>query len=107
MTQAEFLNASETHGQHGYRLLSKSEPFTVTANEASTLFSQITETLGIRKKKEPGLTFHDSRATACTHLARKMDVLTLSKISRHRDLNVLRRKYCRETAEQISTRLGA
>ena len=51
MTQAEFLNASETHGQHGYRLLSKSEPFTVTANEASTLFSQVTETLGIRKKK--------------------------------------------------------
>lgn len=57
--------------------------------------------------KITGLTFHDSRATACTHLARKMDVLTLSKISRHRDLNVLRRKYCRETAEQISTRLGA
>ena len=93
--------------RHGLRLLSKSEPFTVSANEASTLFSDVTETLGIRKKKVSGLTFHDSRATACTHLARKVDVLTLSKISRHRDLNILRRKYYRETAEQISTRLGA
>ncbi len=66
MTQAEFLNASETHGQHGYRLLSKSEPFTVTANEASTLFSQVTETLGIRKKKEPGLTFHSRMVRGAT-----------------------------------------
>lgn len=91
--------------RHGVRLLSRCPPFTVSANEASTLFSQITETLGIRKKGQPGLTFHDSRATACTHLARKVDVLTLSKISRHRDINILRRKYYRETAEQIAARL--
>lgn len=92
--------------RHGRRLLAASEPFTVGANEASTLFSDMTEQLGIRKKgHRGGLTFHDSRATALTHLSRKVDVLTLSKISRHRDINVLRRKYYRETAEQIAARL--
>jgi integrase len=92
--------------RQGVRLLSKSEPFIVGANEASALFSEITETLGIRRKGEKGgLTFHDSRATCLTHLARKVDVLTLSKISRHRDINILRNKYYRETAEQIAARL--
>lgn len=92
--------------RHGRRLLAKSEPFMVGANEASVLFSDMTEQIGIRTKgKKGGLTFHDSRATALTHLSRKVDVLTLSKISRHRDINVLRRKYYRETAEQIAARL--
>jgi integrase len=91
--------------RHGIRLLANCPPFTVSANEASTLFSGMTETLGIRKKGEPGLTFHDSRATFCTHMARKVDVLTLSNISRHRDINILRRKYYRETAEQIAARI--
>lgn len=98
--------------RHGMRLLSKCPPFTVSANEASVLFSDITDKLGIRQKakkgqpRQSGLTFHDSRATACTHLARKVDVLTLSKITRHRDINLLRRKYYRESAEQISARLA-
>jgi hypothetical protein len=92
--------------RHGVRLLSKSAPFTVGANEASALFSDITEKLGIREKgQKGGLTFHDTRATALTHLSRKVDVLTLSRISRHRDINILRRKYYRETAEQIAARL--
>lgn len=92
--------------RHGRRLLASRPEFTVGANEASTLFSEMTEQIGIRQKgKKGGLTFHDSRATALTHLSRKVDVLTLSKISRHRDINVLRRKYYRESAEQIAARL--
>lgn len=91
--------------RHGVRLLAACPPFTANANEISALFSDITMQLGIRIEGEDGLTFHDSRATALTHLARKVDVLTLSKISRHRDINILRRKYYRETAEQIAARL--
>jgi integrase len=91
--------------RHGVRLLSACGPFTVGPNEASTLFSEVTEKLGIRKKKQRGLTFHDSRATFATHMARKVDVLTLAAITRHRDINILRRKYYRETAEQIAARL--
>jgi integrase len=90
--------------RHGLRLLS-GKAFTVSANEASVLFSDVTAMLGIRQKHQPGLTFHDSRATFCTYMARKLDVLTLASISRHRDINTLRRKYYRETAEQIAARI--
>lgn len=50
------------------------------------------------------LTFHDSRAFALTMLARKVDILTLSRISQHKDLKMLMR-YFRESAENIAQRL--
>lgn len=50
------------------------------------------------------LTFHDSRAFALTMLARKVDILTLSRISQHKDLSMLQRYY-RERAESIAARL--
>lgn len=51
------------------------------------------------------LHFHDSRATAITRLAKKVDILTLARISGHRDLRMLQ-IYYRETAEDIAKRLG-
>lgn len=75
--------------------------FTVGANEASTLFSKlIRHQLGIDH-----LTFHDTRATALTLLARRVDVMTLARISGHRDLKMLFNTYYRESAEQISSRI--
>jgi len=50
------------------------------------------------------VTFHDSRAFALTMLARRVDILTLSRISQHKDLKMLQRYY-RETPEQIARRL--
>lgn len=50
------------------------------------------------------LTFHDSRAFALTMMARKVDILTLSRISQHKDLSMLQRYY-RETPESIAQRL--
>ena len=76
------------------------ETFTVGANEASTLFSRLTRQLLIK-----GLTFHDTRATALTLLSRRVDVMTLARISRHKDLKILLNTYYRETAEQISARI--
>lgn len=90
--------------RHGIRLLS-GPPFTVGANEASVLFSQVCQACGVRERGKDGATFHDARATALTLLARKVDVLTLSRISRHRDINILQRKYYRESAEEIAARL--
>jgi hypothetical protein len=52
-----------------------------------------------------GLEFRDSRATALTLMARKMDILTLARISRHKNLDLLRSTYYRETAEEIAARL--
>lgn len=88
--------------RQGRKLLEKSKPFTVGPDEGSNLFADLCADLLIE-----GLTFHDARATALTHMARRMDVMTLARISRHKDLRILMNTYYRETAEQISTRLGA
>lgn len=55
----------------------------------------------------PDLHFHDMRATALTHLARRVDVMTLARISGHRDLSMLLGTYYRETPEQIAARLAS
>lgn len=52
-----------------------------------------------------GLTYHDSRAAALTMLSRKVDVMTLAKISGYRDLRILMNTYYRETAADIAKRL--
>lgn len=75
-------------------------PFTVGPNEGSVLFSKLCRELLIE-----GLTFHDARATALTHLARKVDVLTLAKISRHKDVSLLSNVYYRERPEDIAARI--
>lgn len=74
--------------------------FTVGPNEASVLFTKLRRQLLL-----DDLTFHDTRATALTLLARRVDVMTLARISRHKDLSMLLNVYYRETAEQISARL--
>jgi integrase len=91
--------------RHGARLLASCPPFAVGPNEASVLFTQACQACGVREKGKDGATFHDARATALTLLARKVDVMTLSRISRHRDISLLTRVYYRESAEQIAARL--
>lgn len=76
------------------------QAFTVGANEASSLFSSLCRELLI-----DGLTFHDARATALTLLSRRMDVMTLARISRHKDLKILLSTYYRESAEDIAARI--
>jgi integrase len=51
-----------------------------------------------------GFTFHDSRATALTLLSRKVDILTLQRISGHRNINALA-VYYRESSASIAARL--
>ena len=74
--------------------------FTVGANEASTLFSKLVSQLLLGD-----LHFHDARATALTLLSRRVDVMTLARISRHKDLKVLMSTYYRETADEIAQRI--
>ena len=73
--------------------------FTIKATDLDALF---------RKARDAtmagDLTFHDGRAFALTMLARKFDILTLSRISQHKDLKMLMRYY-RETPEQIAARM--
>lgn len=80
-------------------------PWQVEANELSVLFHKAAVACGVRVPKADGPTFHDARATALTHMARRMPVEQLQRISRHRDINVLTRTYYRITNEQIAARL--
>lgn len=51
-----------------------------------------------------GLNFHDSRATFATRAAKKMDVLSLARLTGHRDLKMLQRYY-REPVEELAKKL--
>jgi len=52
-----------------------------------------------------GLHFHDGRAYGLTMMSRKVDVMTLAKISGHKDLRILMNTYYRESAADIAKRL--
>jgi len=84
-------------GRIAHKMLVKQKPFTVDANEGSVLFSKLCRELLIT-----GLTFHDTRATALTHLAKKVPVEVLAKISRHKDISLLVNVYYRPKASDIS-----
>ncbi len=86
-------------GRLAAKLLNR-PPFVVGANEASNLFRKLTHQLMI-----DGLTFRDTRATALTHLSRKVHVLTLARISGHRNSEMLNKVYYRESPEQIAARI--
>ena len=52
-----------------------------------------------------GLTFHDRRHAAITRLAKKLNVLDLTRIVGHRDLRMLQ-VYYNESAKDIAAKLG-
>lgn len=81
----------------------KEHLFPVSGQVRDQLFRRARDSAGIK-----GLTFHDSRATALTRLAKLpgMDVMRLAKISGHRDIKTLAAVYFRESAEDIAKLLG-
>ena len=84
-------------GRIAHKMLINQPSFAVDANEGSVLFSKLCRELLIE-----GLTFHDTRATALTHLAKKVPVEVLAKISRHKDISLLVNVYYRPKASDIS-----
>lgn len=74
--------------------------FTLSSSVLDVLFRRARDQLMIED-----LHFHDSRAEALTLLSRKVDVMTLAKISGHRDLRILQNTYYRETADEIAARI--
>lgn len=87
--------------KQAYRLmLTMPKSFETRPDRASTLFCQLLSNLLIKD-----LQFRDARATALTLMARRMDVLTLARVSRHKDLKLLIKCYYRESVDAISRRL--
>jgi integrase len=74
--------------------------FTISSAVLDALFRKARDRLLIED-----MHFHDTRAEALTRLARKVDVLTLARISGHKDLRILQNAYYRETAAEIAARL--
>lgn len=74
--------------------------FTVESGSLDALFRKARKRCGIED-----LHFHDMRAEALTRLSKKVDVLTLARISGHRDIKMLM-VYYRESADDIAARLG-
>ena len=85
-----------------HKALPESDPaFGLTSVQLDAIWRKVRD-----KAAADGLRFHDSRGEALTRLARKVDVLTLARISGHRDVNLLLRVYYRETSADIAKRLG-
>ena len=74
---------------------------TISSDSLSAQFRAVTSALCIAD-----LHFHDSRGCALTHLSRRVDPMTLARISGHRDLNIILRTYFRTTEEEIAARLA-
>jgi integrase len=75
--------------------------FTVDATSRDALFRKARDALLIQD-----LTFHDAKAEILTRLAKKVDILTLSKISGNKDLRILRDTYYRETESEVAHRVA-
>ena len=74
--------------------------FDITDDQRDALFSKAKKKAGIT-----GLHFHDTRANACTKLAKQIDILSLAKMIGHKNINQLQ-VYYRDTAEEIAKRLS-
>lgn len=79
----------------------REELLSITGASLDAQFRKVTGGLMIEN-----LTFHDSRATALTHMARKLDVMELARVSGHRDIKILYRAYYRVTPQQIADKLA-
>jgi integrase len=73
--------------------------FRLQTSQVDALFRKARDRCGI-----VDLHFHDSRATAITRLARKLDILSLARMIGHRDIKMLQ-IYYRESAEDLAERL--
>ncbi len=84
--------AAEAAGRDAY--------WTISDASRDTLYRKLRDRVMVE-----GLRFHDLRATALTWLSKRVDVMTLARISGHVDINELFNTYYRETAEDIAARL--
>ncbi len=73
--------------------------FGLTSQQLDALWRKLRDRAGVE-----GLTFHDSRAFGTGNLSKKVDVLSLARITGHRDIKMLM-VYYRETAADLAKRL--
>jgi integrase len=74
--------------------------FPIALGTADTLFRKARDKVGLQS-----INFHDSRREGTTRLAAKVYVLTLAKITGHKDVNLLLRVYYAPRMEDVAARL--
>lgn len=82
------------------RGLDSDRPFPISAASLSVTFRKIVAEAGLAGQ----FTFHDSRASAITRLAHRLEIYDLARVTGHKDLRQLQ-KYYRATAADIARRL--
>ena len=82
------------------KLIALCPKYTIDSASLDALFRKARKKAGLS-----GFTFHDSRATALTRMAKTLDVMTLAKVSGHRDVSMLLNTYYRVKPEDIAKRL--
>jgi integrase len=82
------------------KLIALCPKYTIDSASLDALFRKARKKAGL-----DGFTFHDSRATALTRMAKTLDVMTLAKVSGHRDVSMLLNTYYRIKPEEIAKRL--
>lgn len=83
--------------KQGARLCKSVKGWTINSASLDALFRKARDNTLVGN-----LRFHDARATALTILAKRVDVLVLSRISRHKNLKMLSEVYYRATASEIA-----
>lgn len=74
--------------------------FSLTDASRDALFRKIRDRATVT-----GVDFHSARRTALTRLSKKFDVLTLAKISGHKDIRILLKHYYAPSIEGLAARL--
>ncbi|MEE3608150.1 tyrosine-type recombinase/integrase [Avibacterium paragallinarum] len=77
--------------------------FQLNAASLDAIFRQLKERAGLA---DADLHFHDTRREALSRLSKKVEVLTLAKISGHRDLKILLNTYYAPDMAEIADLLG-
>ncbi|SMB82333.1 Site-specific recombinase XerD [Pasteurella testudinis DSM 23072] len=77
--------------------------FRMTAGTLDSTFRDLKELAGL---DDVNLHFHDSRREALSRLAKKVEVMTLAKISGHRDIKILLNTYYAPDMSEVAKSLG-
>lgn len=79
--------------------------FGLDARVLDTLFRRARDTAAQNYPDLASVHFHDSRRTATIALAKKLDVMTLAKMTGHKDLKILMSTYYQINASEVADRL--
>lgn len=82
------------------RGIDKNKVIPLSSDSLKKIFARITKQANIEN-----LTFHDTRHEATTRLAQLLDVKDLSKVTGHKDINVLVNTYYNPTASELAKKM--